>query len=140
MNTYDDIIDHPHYQSKTRPHMSMINRAAQFAPFAALSGYDESVRETERLTEHRVELDESEIAALNDKLQYLYLTKDEHPEACFTCFVEDGRKEGGSYVKISGTVKNIDAVFCYVVMDDNTLVPIRDIYAIDIFHEAFFCS
>ena len=71
MNTYTDIIDHPHYQSKTRPHMTMLNRAAQFAPFAALSGYDESVRETEHLADQRIELDESEIAELNDKRQYL---------------------------------------------------------------------
>ncbi|MBP3298020.1 MAG: hypothetical protein J6M27_15705, partial [Lachnospiraceae bacterium] len=64
MNTYKDIIDHPHYQSKTRPHMTMLNRAAQFAPFAALSYYDESVRETERLTDRRIEPDEAVIAEL----------------------------------------------------------------------------
>ena len=132
MNNYQDIIDHPHYQSKTRKHMSLLNRAAQFAPFAALSGYEESVRETERLTDHRVDLDESEIAALNDKLQYLYMTKADHPQVTITYFVNDPSKEGGSYEKISGTIKNIDAVFCYVIMDDNTLVPIQDIYAIDL--------
>ena len=131
MNSYKDIIDHPHYQSTSRPHMTMLNRAAQFAPFAALSGYDDSVRETERLTNKRVELDESEIAVLNDKLQYLYMTKREHPQVTITYFVEDRSKEGGSYEKITGTVKNIDAVFCYVVMDDGTLVTIKDIYAID---------
>ena len=131
MNTYTDIIDHPHYQSMTRPHMTMLNRAAQFAPFAALSGYDESVRETERLTDQRIELDESEIAELNDKLQYLYLTKAEHPQVSITYFVKDIRKDGGSYETISGTVKNIDAVFAYVVMDDGSLIPIKDIYAIE---------
>ena len=132
MNTYTDIIDHPHYQSKTRPHMTMLNRAAQFAPFAALSGYDESVRETERLTDRRIELDESEIAELNDKLQYLYMIKADHPQVTITYFVKDATKEGGSYETITGTVKNIDAVFCYVVMDDNTLVTIKDIYAIEL--------
>lgn len=131
MNPYDDIIDHPHYQSKTRPHMSMLNRAAQFAPFAALSGYEESVREAGRLTDRRILLDESEIAALNDRLQYLYLIKAEHPQVSLTYFVKDPVKEGGSYETISGTVKNIDAVFCYVVMDDGTLVPIKDISAIE---------
>ena len=111
--------------------MSMLNRAAQFAPFAALSGYDESVRETERLTDRRMELDESEIAVLNDKLQYLYMMKHDHPQVTITYFAPDHSKEGGSYEKITGTVKNIDAVFCYVVMDDGTLVTIKDIYAID---------
>ncbi len=66
MNGYSDIIDHPHYRSKTRKPMSMENRAAQFAPFAALSGFDESVRETERLTEQRIELEESGIAEISD--------------------------------------------------------------------------
>lgn len=131
MNNYSDIIDHPHYRSKTRTPMPMINRAAQFAPFAALSGYEESVQEAERLTDHRIELDESEIALLNDKLQYLYVTKRNHPQVTITYFVEDSSKVGGSYEKITGTVKNIDSVFCYVVMDDGTLVTIKDIYAID---------
>ncbi len=132
MNDYKDIIDHPHYQSTTRPHMSMLGRAAQFAPFAALSGYDESVRETARLTDHRMELDESEIAVLNDKLQYLYMIKREHPAVTITYFVPDKNKEGGSYETISGTLKNIDAVFCYVVMDDGSLITIKDIYEIEI--------
>ncbi len=132
MNSYNDIIDHPHHQSAERPHMSMLNRAAQFAPFAALSGYDESVRETERLTDKRVELDESEIAVLNDKLQYLYMMKHDHPQVTITYFVEDHSKEGGSYEKIAGTVKNIDAVLCNIIMDDGTPITIKDIYAIDI--------
>ena len=131
MNTYKDIIDHPHYQSKTRPHMTMLNRAAQFAPFAALSGYEESVRETERLTDRRIEPDEAMIAELNDKLQYLYLTKSSHPHVTITYFVKDPRKDGGSYETISGTIKNIDAVFADVVMDDGSLVPIKDIHAIE---------
>ena len=132
MNDYSDIIDHPHYRSKTRTPMPMLSRAAQFAPFAALSGYEESVREAARLTDHRIELDESEIALLNDKLQYLYVTKHEHPQVTITYFVPDRSKGGGSYETITGTVKNIDSVFCYVVMDDGTLIAIKDIYAIDI--------
>ena len=101
MSKYDDIIDHPHYQSKTRPHMSMLNRAAQFAPFAALSGYEEAINEAGRTTDRRIEPDESE-------------------------------KSGGSYETITGSVKNIDAVFCYVVMEDGTLIAIKDIFAIEI--------
>ena len=132
MNNYSDIIDHPHYQSKTRPHMSMLNRAAQFAPFAALSGYEEAINEARRVTDHRIELDESELALLNDKLQYLYMMKASHPQVTITYFVDDATKNGGSYETITGSVKNIDAVFCYVVMDDGTLITIKDIYAIEI--------
>jgi hypothetical protein len=132
MNKYSDIIDHPHYQSKTRPHMSMLNRAAQFAPFAALSGYEEAVNEARRVTDHRIELDESELALLNDKLQYLYMMKASHPQVTITYFVDDATKNGGSYETITGSVKNIDAVFCYIVMDDGTLITIKDIYAIEI--------
>ena len=105
MNTYKDIIDHPHYQSKTRPHMSMLQRAAQFAPFAALSGYDEAVHETERFTDVRVDLDEDEMALLNDKLQYLYVAKDSHPHVSITYFVKDLSKEGGSYETLTGTIR-----------------------------------
>ncbi len=132
MNKYSDIIDHPHYQSKTRPHMSMLNRAAQFSPFATLSGYEESVQEAERLTEHRIDLTEDEISLLNGKLQYLYTIRSSHPLVSITYFVMDNSKEGGSYQTITGTVKNIDAVFAYIVMDDGNLVNINDIYAIDV--------
>ena len=131
MNKYSDIIDHPHYQSKTRPHMSMLQRAAQFMPFAALSGFDEAVKETFRETDQRIELDEDELSLLNGKLQYLYVTKDSHPQVSITYFVKDIAKEGGSYETITGTVKNIDSVFFAVVMDDGTLIPIKDIYAIE---------
>ncbi len=132
MNKYSDIIDHPHYQSKTRPHMSMQQRAAQFMPFAALSGFDDAVKETFRITNQRVELDEDELALLNDKLQYLYVTKSSHPQVSITYFVNDIAKEGGSYKTITGTVKNIDSVFYAVVMDDGMLIPIKDIFAIEL--------
>lgn len=94
----------------------------------SLSGYDEA----ERFTEQCSELDESEITLLNDKLQYLHITKANHPTVSITYFVKDLTKEGGSCETITGTLKNIDAVFCYVVMDDGTLVPISDICSIDL--------
>ena len=112
--------------------MPMLKRAAQFAPFAALSGYEESVRETERLTDQRIELDDSAIAELNDKLQYLYMTISGHPRASITYFVNDMCKDGGSYKTISGPVKNVDPVFSCVLMDDGTRIPIKDIYEIEI--------
>ena len=132
MNKYSDIIDHPHHQSKTRPHMSMQQRAAQFMPFAALSGFDDAVKETFRITDQRVELDEDELAVLNDKLQYLYVTKSSHPQVSITYFVNDIAKEGGSYETITGTVKNIDSVFYAVVMDDGMIIPVKDIFAIEL--------
>lgn len=112
--------------------MTLQNRAAQFAPFAALSGYNEAVRETARLTGERIVLDESEIAVLNDKLQYLCMTGAEHQQVSITYFSEDNRKKGGSYVTISGTVRKIDSVFCYVTMDDGMKIPVKDIYNIEI--------
>ena len=132
MTKYSDILDHPHYQSKTRPHMSMQQRAAQFMPFAALSGFDEAVEEVFRTTDQRMELDEDELALLNDKLQYLYVTKSSHPQVSITYFVNDIAKEGGSYETITGTVKNIDSVFYAVVMDNDVIIPIKDIFAIEL--------
>ena len=89
------------------------------------------VHETERFTDVRVDLDEDEMALLNDKLQYLYVAKGSHPHVSITYFVKDLSKEGGSYETITGTVKNIDSVFFAVIMDDGTLIPIKDIYAIE---------
>lgn len=112
--------------------MSMQARAAQFAPFAALSGFGESVHETERVTDQDVLLDEYKIAEINDKLMFLYTCKAEHPQATITYFVKDRSKEGGSYETVTGTVKNIDAVFCYVIMDDDTMITIKDIRDIEL--------
>ncbi|MBR1470634.1 MAG: YolD-like family protein [Lachnospiraceae bacterium] len=132
MGEYDDIIDHPHHQSKTRPHISMLKRAAQFAPFSALSGYDEAVEETARITDHRMELDDEEMALLNDKLQYLSMTCTEHPRVSITYFANDTSKEGGSYETVTGSIKKIDAVLHYVLMEDGTRIAINDIYTIEL--------
>ena len=107
---YADIIGLPHHVSENRPHMSIHDRAAQFAPFAALTGYDEMVREEERLTERRRELTEEETERLNQKLTILadVLADGHHPEVTAEYFVPDERKDGGRYETVTGRLKKID--------------------------------
>lgn len=128
---YDDMLDLPHHVSSERPHMSRIDRAAQFSPFAALTGYDAAVRETARLTQPRIELDENRKSALNRKLQRLLEVLDERPEAAITYYVPDERKDGGSYVRVTGRIKKIDTYERTVVMTDRTVIPIDQICGIE---------
>ena len=136
MGKYEDIIDHPHHQSKTRPHMSLQNRAAQFAPFAALSGYGEAVAETERITEERAILDESVVDEINRKLaeiaERLNSESGNEPYVSITYFVDDLLKDGGSYVHAAGNVKKVDAYERQVLMKDGTVIPMRDIFDVEI--------
>lgn len=118
---YDDIIDLPHPTSERHPRMPMANRAAQFSPFAALTGYGDAVRETARLTDRRVELTESEKSVLDAKLQQLA----PGASAEITCFQPDGKKEGGTYLTVTGVVKRIDAG--EIVLTDTRKIPIEDI-------------
>ena len=96
-NRYDDIISLPHHQSKTRPHMPLIDRAAQFSPFAALTGYDDAVKETARQTDRKAELSEEMQACLQEKLQILKARLRTNPEAVLTYFEADEKKAGGTY-------------------------------------------
>lgn len=135
---YDDILNLPHHVSASRPHMSAIDRAAQFAPFAALTGYDAAVRETARLTDARMELDEYEKEALNDKLRVLGENLESAPEVTITYFLPDGKKAGGAYVTASGAVKKIDGYERVVVLADGGRIPIDEIAGIgsDLFRES----
>ena len=126
---YHDIIDLPHHVSARRPHMSMLNRAAQFSPFAALTGYEASIREAARLTDARVELDECEKAALDAKLHIIQ--SDPQMPVSVTYFVPDARKAGGAYVTAEGPVRKVDDVRHIVQMADRTEIPIEDIIGID---------
>lgn len=126
-NPYGDIINLPHHVSPTRPRMSMADRAAQFSPFAALSGYGDAVKETARLTGQRIELDESAKAALDEKLRLLAEVIEDRPEAVITYFLPDRRKAGGEYVTVSGTVKRADSVQRELVMMNGTRIPVEDI-------------
>ena len=124
---YDDIINLPHYISKKHPQMSIEARSAQFAPFSALTGYDEAIKETARLTDKRIEIDDGLKIILNNKLQYVLEKIKLKPEIIFTYFVYDDKKIGGKYVEKIGVVKKIDMVEQYVMLIDKTKIPILEI-------------
>lgn len=124
MNTdehrYDDIISLPHHVSATRPRMSMHDRAAQFSPFAALTGYDDAVEETARLTDKQYELSEDARNRLDEQLRLIANRIGEQPEIEVTYFVPDELKEGGKYVTIKGHVRIIDEYAKEIVFVDGT--------------------
>lgn len=128
---YDDIINLPHHVSETRPRMSLYDRAAQFSPFAALTGYEAVIRETARLTESRPEPSEGEAERINAGLSALSLHIGEQPWAEITYFLPDGKKSGGALVRVSGRVKRVDEYERAVVLTDGTDIPIDDITDID---------
>jgi uncharacterized protein (UPF0248 family) len=128
---YDDIINLPHHVSATHPHMTAIDRAAQFSPFAALTGYDAAIKETARLTDERIELDDSMKDALSDKLQIIAERLKEHPEIAINYYQPDAKKNGGAYVTAVGPVKKIDEYERIVFMTDGTAIPIDEIISID---------
>ena len=129
---YDDIIDLPHRQSPTRPRMSRLNRAAQFAPFAALTGHDAAIQETGRLTDAFAEVDESRKAELDEKLRYLAAHLHEEPQVIITYFHPDGKKEGGAYFSAAGVVRKIDEDKKIVIMEERTVITIDRIFEIEI--------
>ena len=127
-NRYNEIINLPHHVSKTRPQMPMSDRAAQFAPFAALTGYDSAIKETGRLTDERIELDEEALTALDRKYQLLMDTLDDAPEVTITYFQPDERKAGGQYVSATGTVKKVDTFGRRILLQDGTRIPLDSVY------------
>ena len=132
MINYDDIIHLPHHRSKKHAPMPLIDRAAQFSPFAALTGHDAAIKETARLTDKKIELDEYEIAVLDGKLQEIKLQLDakEGCEITVTYFQPDIRKEGGKYVTAVGNVKKINEYQKSLVMDGDVWIPIENIIEI----------
>ena len=124
---YDDIIHLPHPTSKKHPRMSMEERAAQFSPFAALTGFGGVIQETGRLTDRRVELGESDRAELERTLNFLDSQEEEHPLVQVTYFLPDARKEGGAYITVTGHLKRIDQVEGMLLLQEGVRVPIRDI-------------
>jgi hypothetical protein len=120
---YDDIIDLPHHVSYRHARMSRIDRAAQFSPFAALTGYEAAVQETARLTEGQKELDETALAVLNEKLRLLADLIEDKPQVSITYFRPDERKQGGAYLTVEGSVKTIDEYAHTVTMADGTVIP-----------------
>ena len=132
MENYNDIINLPHHVSATRPQMSMIDRAAQFSPFAALTGYDAAIKETGRLTDEKIELDEESLSILNMKFQILVDSLADESEVTFTYFKPDERKSGGAYVCLTGTVKKVDDFERLIVMQNGVKIPMDDIIEIDL--------
>ena len=122
--SYTDILTLPHPTSKKHPRMTRTARAAQFAPFAALTGYNEAVKETARLTDEQLELDDTEKAQLNEKLQLLRQHLPRQLPITITFFIPDTKKAGGSYQTITGPVKKIQEYERRLIMTDGTIIPI----------------
>ena len=131
MGKYDDIINLPNPTPKCRPRMSALDRAAQFAPFAALTGYEAVVAEAARLTDDRLELSEDMKIILNDKMQMIVDNLDKEPFVTVRYFVPDKRKAGGAYIEVSEIVKEIDEYERCIVMTDGIKIPIEQVRAID---------
>ena len=136
---YADIINLPHHELTTRQRMPLINRAASFSPFAALTGYDETVKETARLTDDKIELDEGTKEVLNDKLRLAVDQVEMHPEVSITYFLPDKRKAGGAYITTKAVIKRVDEYDRVVVLSDKSTIPIDDIAEIegDIFKDLY---
>lgn len=127
INPYNDIINLPHHVSNTRSQMSMLDRAAQFSPFAALTGYDSAIKETGRLTDEKLELDEDTRAALDRKQAYLLEMISNQPEVSITYFLPDEKKTGGAYVTATGNFKRVDDYERMLILTDGRKIPMADI-------------
>lgn len=130
MSKYDDIINLPHHVSKNRTPMSMENRAAQFAPFAALTGHDEALAETARLTTPKKLLSDDEMASLTRELARVIEQVPEQEEYTFVYFVPDTQKDGGKYVSITGTAKKYEEVTRALTLSDGRVLLIDNILSI----------
>lgn len=128
---YDDIINLPHHTSAVHVHMSRIDRAVQFSPFAALTGYHAAVEETARRTSIKMELSEDAKAILDERLQMLQEKIDGCPKTAITYFQPDSKKEGGAYITVIGNVKRINMSERAVIMKDGMKIYIDDIIKIE---------
>lgn len=126
-NGYEDILYLPHPTSQKHPRMSMADRAAQFSPFAALTGYDAAVKEAARLTDQRIELDEYEKAALDRQFQKIVKHREENQEITVTFFRPDEKKVGGAYVSVNSAIRKFDEYGKMLIMQDGSKIPIDDI-------------
>lgn len=129
---YDDILHLPHHVSGVRPQQPMEKRAAQFSPFAALTGYDDAVEETARFTETKAELEEDAKAAVNAVLISLSKNTKTHPSVRIEYFAPDSRKSGGSYIQTEAVLKKIDIYNRVLYLESGTAVPFDDISLIEL--------
>lgn len=128
---YEDIVNLPRHISKVHPQATMADRAARFSPFAAISGYEDMVKEAARVTEERIDITDATKELLNEKLNMIIEFLDEAPEVTITYFEPDKKKDGGAYISITGTVKRIDEYERIVLMSDDKKIRIEEIYAIE---------
>ena len=131
MNKYDDIIDLEHPTSKNHPRMNREDRAAQFAPFAALTGYAEEINEAGRLVDKKRELTEEEKESISNKINYLLEHKDDNLEVTIIYFVPDLKKQGGNYQSIKGIIKKIDQIKRFIILTNKYKILIDDIISIN---------
>ncbi len=129
---YDDLLHLPHHQSETHPHMPRAGRAAQFSPFAALSGYEEAIAEAARRTEQRTQPDENALEELNYLLMQMEKQIASHPEVTVTYFRPDDRKAGGRYLTRVGNVKAIDRDGERLCLTDGTEIPLKELLALSL--------
>lgn len=128
---YNDMLFLPHPRSLTRRPMPRIGRAAQFAPFAALSGYDDAVHETARLTDLQAELDTEQLALMDEKLHALLDIIRDQPEITITYFEPDAKKSGGVYLSVTGRIRRVDEVNRQIIFADRTMIAMDSICEID---------
>ena len=128
---YKDIINLPHHVSSKRPQMPMLDRAAQFSPFASLTGYDDAIHETGRLTDEKIDLSKEEKKTLDRKQQILSEKLSDHPALTITYFVPDAKKSGGAYVTKDGNLKKIDEFERWMMLTDGTKIPLDDVSDIE---------
>ena len=128
---YDDIIGLPHHVSRKHPQMPLLDRAAQFAPFAALTGHEAAIKETARLTEEEIELDENSKEQLDFRLQYLQEHLSEQPSVTVTYFKPDEKNSGGAYETVSGKVKKVDGYAGELVFTDGRRIGLGTIIVLE---------
>lgn len=128
MDSYDDIINHPHHVSNRRPQMPMSERAAQFSPFAALTGYGDVIKEATRFVDDRLILDEETLKILDRKFQILMEHLSDRPTVVFTYFVPDQSKDGGAYVDAEGVIKKIDSFNRIITLENGTHISMDNIF------------
>ena len=130
--SYEDMLYLPHHQSAKRNHMSLHDRAAQFAPFSALDGYEEAIGETGRLTEEEILLDETAVVRINEQLQYLKSHLKERMTVSVTYFRPDERKKGGAYLTDIGVVKKVDEAGHCLIMESGVTIEMEKIRELEI--------
>ena len=132
---YEDIIHLPHYEPRNHPRMSPEKRAAQFAPFSALTGYGDKVEEAARYVDARPELSEEDLKALNENLRLLLISVEEHPRIRIRYFLPDERKEGGACLETVGRVKRTDPYRRILTLEDGTQIPFSDLISLNLTEE-----